>query len=82
MKARYSKITISLDDSVASWLRLEAQRKSVSVSELIAEIVKERMIKKNNYDVAKGRALAREPFLNSDGTYLSREDAHDRDRLR
>jgi len=82
MKARRCKIAISLDDNVASWLRLEAQRKRLSVSELIAEIVKERMIWKNNYDAAKRRALARKPFLNTDGTYLSREDAHDRDLLR
>ncbi len=82
MKARHCKITISLDDNVACWLRLEAQRKRLSVSELIAEIVKERMIQKDNYEAAKRRALAREPFLNTDGTYLSREDAHDRHGLR
>jgi hypothetical protein len=34
------------------------------------------------YDCAMQEALAREPFLNSDGPYLTREEAHDRQRLR
>jgi hypothetical protein len=34
-----------------------------------------------NYKAAKHRALARKPFLKTDGRYLSREQAHDRDGL-
>jgi len=34
------------------------------------------------YEPAMRRALARKPFLNSDGKYLSREEAHDREVLR
>jgi hypothetical protein len=37
---------------------------------------------KENYEAAKRRALARKPFLNSHGRYLSREQTHHRDLLR
>jgi len=33
-----------------------------------------------NYEAAKARALARKPFLKSDGPYLAREETHDRSR--
>lgn len=41
-----------------------------------------RMIKKSDYEAAKRRALARKPFIKTDGRYLSREQVHDRERLR
>lgn len=41
-----------------------------------------RNMREANYKAAKRRALARKPFLKTDGRYLSREQAHDRDRLR
>ena len=36
----------------------------------------------HEYEAAKRRALARQPFLKSDGRYLSREEVHDRGHLR
>jgi len=40
-------------------------------------------MQKNDYEVAKRRALGHgKPFLKTDGRYLSREQAHDRERLR
>jgi len=38
--------------------------------------------KQAEYPRAMRRALARKPFLKPDGEYLSRDAAHDRDRLR
>lgn len=80
MKLR--NITITLEESVARWARIEAARQDISVSRLLASILQERMSAKNSYDRAMRRALAREPFLNSDGPYLSREEVHERDRFR
>lgn len=40
------------------------------------------MLEKNAYERALRRALARKPFLKTDDRYLSREEAHDRARLR
>jgi len=82
MKARLRNITITLEESLARWARIEAARSDTSVSRFLAGILKERMMQKNNYEVAKRRALARKPFLKTDGRYLSREQAHDRERLR
>ena len=82
MKARLRNITITLEENLARWARIEAARSDTSVSRFLAEILKERMMQKNNYEVAKRRALARKPFLKTDGRYLSREQAHDRERLR
>ena len=39
-------------------------------------------MQKADYEAAKRRALARKPFLKTDGHYLSREQAPDRERLR
>jgi hypothetical protein len=82
MKARLRNITITLEENLARWARIEAARSDTSVSRFLAEILKERMMQKGDYEAAKRRALARKPFLKTDGRYLSREQAHDRERLR
>jgi hypothetical protein len=43
---------------------------------------KQTIAKEKKYQAAMERALRRKPFLNSDGKYLSRDEAHDRERLR
>jgi hypothetical protein len=39
-------------------------------------------MRKVMYEAAKRRALARKPFLKTDGRYPSREESHNRDALR
>jgi len=75
-------VTLTLEDDVAHWARIEAAQKEISVSRLLGEILKERMVEKHDYERAMRRALARKPFLKTDGRYLSREEAHDRAHLR
>jgi hypothetical protein len=82
MKTRLRNITITLEEDLARWARIEAARCDTSVSRFLAEILKERMMQKDTYEAAKRRALARKPFLKTDGQYLTREQAHDRERLR
>jgi len=82
MKAQLRNITITLEESVARWARIEAARQDISVSRLLAGILKERMLEKRGYEVALRRALARKPFLRTDGRYLTREEVHDRAHLR
>jgi hypothetical protein len=82
LKTRFRNITIALEENLARWARIEAARSDTSVSRFLAEILKERMMQKGDYEAAKRRALARKPFLKTDGRYLSREQAHDRERLR
>jgi hypothetical protein len=75
-------VTVSLEEEVALWARLEAARRDTSVSRLLGDLLKERMVRESRYDLAMESALARGPFLASDGRYLSREGVHDRARLR
>jgi predicted DNA-binding ribbon-helix-helix protein len=82
MRTRLRNITITLEENVARWARLEAARRDMSVSRLLAGILKERMREQDAYEAAMRRALARKPFLKTDRRYLSREEAHDRSCLR
>jgi hypothetical protein len=82
MSSRLRNITITLEEDLARWARVEAARRDTSVSRFLAGILKEQMSEKEDYERAMREALAREPFLSSDGPYLTREEAHDRDRLR
>ncbi|HEY4930639.1 MAG TPA: hypothetical protein VII23_03630 [Terriglobales bacterium] len=43
---------------------------------------KEPKLRHDEYQRAMKRALACKPFLKSDGKYLSRDEAHDRQELR
>jgi hypothetical protein len=80
--ARLRNITITVDEDVARWARIEAAKEDTSVSRLVGEMLRQRMTKEESYAKAMKRALARKPFLKSDGKYLTREEAHDRANLR
>jgi hypothetical protein len=82
MKRNLRNVTVTLDESVARWARIEAARQDTSVSQLLAGILLERMRQEDSYERAMRRALARKPFLKTDGRYLSREEVHDRSRFR
>ena len=75
-------VTVTLEEEVAQWARIEAARRDTSVSRLLGELLKERMSTQDGYERAMKRALGRKPFLRSRGRYLTREEAHDRARLR
>lgn len=82
MPSKLRNVTVTLDEDVARWARIEAARNDTSVSRLLGQLLKERMVERDEYQRAMRRALARKPFLKTDGRYLSREEAHDRARLR
>lgn len=82
MKRQLRNITVTLEESVAKWARVEAARRDTSVSRLLAGILKSHMHEKDAYESAMRRALARKPFLKTDGRYLSREQVHERSDLR
>ena len=77
MKPRLRNITITLEENVARWARLEAAKQETSVSRLLAQILQERMIQQDEYGRAMRRALGRKPFLKTDGSYLARGEVHD-----
>jgi hypothetical protein len=78
IKMKHCKMTISLEEQVAQWVRAEASRRRVSVSRFLSEIVSERMLPGDSYERAMRRALARKPFLKTTRGYASRDDAHRR----
>ena len=75
---RLRNVTVTLEEDVARWARIEAARQDTSVSRLLGELLKEHMSSQNGYDKAMRRALVRKPFLRSRGRYLTRDEAHDR----
>lgn len=75
-------VTVTLEPELARWTRVEAARQEMSVSRFLATLLKERMAAQDGYGAAMRRALARKPFLKTDGRFLSREEVHDRSRLR
>jgi hypothetical protein len=79
---RLRNVTVTLEEDVAQWARIEAARRDTSVSRLLGELLKQHMSAEDSYENAMRRALDRKPFLRSDGRYLTREEAHDRARLR
>jgi hypothetical protein len=82
MKTKLRNVTVTLEEPVARWARIEAARKDTSVSRLLGAILKERMLNSDGYERAMRRALGRKAFLKTEGRYLSREETHDRARLR
>jgi hypothetical protein len=75
-------ITVTVDPEVARWARLEAARREISVSRLLGELLKQKMLEEDRYEAAMRRALSRKSLPKSDGRYLTREEVHDRSRLR
>jgi hypothetical protein len=82
MRTKLRNVTVTLEEDVARWARIEAAQKETSVSRYLGDLLKERMLEKSAYESAMRRALARKPFIKTDGRYLSREEAHERSSLR
>lgn len=82
MKSSLRNITVTLEPEVARWARVEAARREMSLSRFLGGVLKERMTAQEGYASAMRRSLARKPFLKTDGRYLTREEVHDRSRLR
>jgi len=81
--AKLKNVTITLDETVARWARIEAARENISVSRFLGELLAERMRSSLTYDVAMERYLSVSPRAISDGrSYVKRDDLHDRDGLR
>ena len=81
-KTRLRNVTVTLEEAVARWARVEAARRDTSVSQYLGGVLKEQMAASSQYQAAKRRALQRKPFLKTGGKYLSREEAHERARVR
>ena len=71
-------VTVTMDDTVADWARMEAARRNTSVSRLIGEMLADKMRHDDAYERAMRDWLSRERTWKSDGSYPTREETYDR----
>lgn len=55
-------VTVTMEESVADWARMEAARRNTSVSRLIGEMLAEKMRHDDAYEQAMREALKFEPL--------------------
>ena len=75
-------VTVTMDDTVADWARMEAARRNTSVSRLIGEMLADKMRHDDAYERAMREALEWRSWGKSSGPYLTREEMYDRSRPR
>ncbi len=71
-------VTVTMEDSVADWARMEAARRNTSVSRLVGELLAEKMRHDDAYGRAMREALEFRSFGVSEGPYLTRDEIYDR----
>ena len=71
-------VTVTMEDAVAEWARLEAARRNTSVSRLVGEMLAQKMRHDDAYERAMREALEFRSFGASEGRYLTREEIYDR----
>jgi len=70
-------VTVTMEDSVADWARMEAARRNTSVSRLVGELLAEKMRHDDAYERAMNEWMQRHLSFKSDGSpYPSREEIY------
>lgn len=77
-------ITITVDEQVARWVRIEAAKRDTSISRLVGQMLRDHMQSSESYETARQQFFEIEPRpMRRSGTRLpAREDLHDRAGLR
>ena len=77
-------VTITLDEEVARWARIMAAEQNTSVSRLVGELLREKMIEEQNYQIAMQQYLSQPPkVLKTPGEkFPARETLYERKSLR
>ena len=71
-------VTVTMEDAVADWARMEAARRNTSVSRMVGELLGEKMRHDDAYARAMREALEFKSFGVSEGRYPTREETYDR----
>ena len=81
---KLKNVTVTLDPETARWARIEAARQDTSVSRLLGDILQREMEGQASYQQAMDRYLGQAPGVHrkSCEPLPSREELHERDRLR
>ena len=71
-------MTITLDEDVARWARIRAAEREMSVSRLIGDLLREKMLMEQSYEVAMREYLARpaRKLRRTAAPYPRRTDLH------
>ena len=70
-------VTVTMEDSVADWARMEAARRNTRVSRLVGELLAEKMRHDDAYERAMREWLERDFSFTSDGSpYPKREEIY------
>lgn len=80
--AKLHNMTISVDEDVARWARIKAATEESSVSKLVGEMLKQRMLNEEGYQKAMRRYLGMKPSRISSGPYPKRGELYERSRSR
>ena len=75
-------VTITVEEPVLEWVRVEAAKRNSSMSRLVGEMLAEKMQHENTYERAKHEALRFQSWGVSEGPYLTRDDMYERSRFR
>lgn len=67
-------VTVTMEDSVADWARMEAARRNTSVSRMVGEMLAEKMRHDDAYERAMQEWLQRDVSFVSNGTPYPRRD--------
>jgi len=77
-------VTITVDEEVARWARIEAARRDTSVSRMVGEMLAELMRAETGFEAARDAFFAIAPgtLSGADDDYPDRDALHDRNSLR
>jgi len=77
-------VTITLDEEVARWARVRAAEEDTSLSRLVGELLREKMLDERNYQTSMQNYLTQSPRVlkKKRDIYPDREGLHDRQGLR
>jgi hypothetical protein len=75
-------LTVTADEEVLRWARVRAAEKNTSVARLVGELLRQQMESDSRYEEARRRFMARKPRRLGRGRYPSRDELHERHRLR
>jgi hypothetical protein len=77
-------VTITVDEDVARWARIEAAKRETSVSRMVGELLAEMMRAETAYEAAQELFTSIAPVVLSDAetSYPDRSELHDRAGLR
>jgi hypothetical protein len=71
-------VTVTMDDKVADWARLEAARRNTSVSRMLGELLAEKMRQDDSYERNMREAIKFKDWGSAEGGFLTREEANSR----